>query len=304
MAEIPAPALSNPLRERQAFYLMAAGKYDAAAQAYAKVWPKIDPADEGNLARVGLAYGFSLFKSKLGDNPTLREASAAALLTEAARRASGLAPIKKGADRLVDFSPKRIELAAQGLLAQMGPPLKRVAALQERARLLENAKNEIDDWAEAVIQNHVRLAAALVTAGDAKQARQEMQSALRLAHKLGETSGFLGQATYMTAMNEMALGLSRLDEYRQPDARERATEVKALVDGCLTSYDQIKTAAPALDIQRTKLQVLWAAYAKKIAQQPAAPEVDAVMAGPVALRLRASAPAAWSELNALAKAIR
>jgi hypothetical protein len=229
----------------------------------------------------------------------------------AAARAAKLPVVKKGGDQLVDFEPKRIELAAQGLLGRIGSPTERAQALEARARLLQGAKADVDNWLETTIQNRLSLAELYAQASDWPRASEQMAAALKEANELGQSSGFLGQATYQTAMNEMALGLLHPGSFGSAsaglgDASEEA--LKKLVDGCLNAYEALKTSAqasaPTLDLQRTKLLVLWAAHSAQRSGSSGAKKKEAIAAAlvaPAAGRVRAALPAAWQDVVALAR---
>ena len=284
-----------PIRERRAFYLLAAGRYDEAARAYEKVWPELQKEGDLTLARVGVAYGLSAMKSKAKTATNPRP-----LLMQAAARASKLKPIKKGGDRAVDFDPKRVELAAYGLLGQVGSAAERAQALETRQRILSRSPKSIDKADAVSALNETRLAAAYAEAGDARRARGELLKAAVAAKAVGRSSSYLAETVSQTACEIMAFALAHPDVYRG-DIQDDVGAVAGLVAGFAAAHDALKAPAPFADLQRAKLEILHAAFDRRIAKagDRAKPDLKA----PYAERARKASPEAWKDVERLEKSL-
>jgi hypothetical protein len=237
-----------PFEERRAFYLQAAQKCGPAAEAYAKLLASNHITGDLNLAKANLGYGFCLVKLK-------RDAEARTVLQTSIGYIDRLLVIPKGEDRLIDFQPVRLKCDAYGLLARVGTPAERIAALEKRATLLPQATALYNDGPALEIQNRLQLA-ELYSPKDPAKAAVKMREALALAEKLGDSGQYLSRAVYQTAVNY----LTHVILHRTVYANESGATIKKVVDKILAAYTQQKQPQPVLEYQKAKLQILWAAY--------------------------------------------
>jgi hypothetical protein len=289
ISELPEKVISEPLRERQAFYLSMAGQGAKAAEIYRKVLlsPEVQSSTV-NMAKVNLGYGYALFK--------MRDVVAAqSALNIALDSATKLKTIGKGRERLMDFEPLRIQLIAAGLLSQMGTPEERIRALKIRGQLLSRAKDVIDEWQPNVILNSLRLAELEVPAA----AAAELDVAVQNAQTFASTNGYLGNAIYRTAANALSFGL-----LSPQSVNPKSTgALQELVSKNLAAMDAQKPAPSILVYEKVKLALLWSAYQQKILGHQATPTIQQTLTSDSAQEVKEELPEKWQELEQLAKAL-
>ena len=288
-ADIPAPVL-----ERKALYYAIGGKFAESAEAYKKLFATGQVTGDMNLAKTQLGYGYALLKLK-------KETEARAMLRGSLEAMGRLGVIKKSGDRPIDFEPARIELVGLGFLAQVGSPAERLEAAEKRAFALRKSKKMIDDWQTLLIQNRMQAAELASKTGDASRAAAAMEEALKLAEEFGDGNQYLSNAVFRAASGYLSHALMNRAHYASGQGADR---IRKVVTKTLAAYDAQKTRPAILDVQKQKLRMLWAAYSARVLSKPdpTAPSVNAAVSGLADLR-ESTTPAAYAELEALAKAL-
>lgn len=278
------------IREPQAFYSMSAGLFKEAADLYGELFKAGKISGDLNLAKAQLAYGYSLLKLKRG-------AEAREALRSSLEHSAHLTVLKAGDDRLVDFHPARLELIATGLLSQVTDGAERTTALERRGNLLLRAKDLVDQWQGALVQNRLQLADAESRSHPTKAAAW-MNEALKLAEDFGDKNQYLGQVTYRAGVSYMAHALSHPELYRS----ENPKHLEKVVNRCLEAYLGQKTRPPLLDYQGVKLKILWSAYSARVLGKPLAQNPESVLGANSDLKV--SMPTQWNELENLVAVLR
>ena len=272
----------TPLLERRAFYLQASRNFAEAVKIYQKLLRTDAVKGDLNLAKVYLSYGYCLLKVK-------QESGAQAVLKRSIEFMEKLPAIQKGGDRLVDFQPIRLKMVAYGLLSQVGSTPDRLAALEKRRALLEEASKLNEDHLALVIQNRLQ-AAHLYTQTDPASSAKALREALALAEQLGDSAQgqFLTRAVYQTTLDFLAHGFQYPEFYSSSDRARAATTYQKSIQAYAAQPPQ-----PVWESQKLKLKMLWVAYnAKMNSQKPNADEIR---------NLAQSAPS--RELTSLAEAL-
>lgn len=241
-----------PFTERRAFYLHAARSYAEAADAYRKLFASHQISGDLNLAKAYLAYGFSLFKSR--QEPEAKDA-----LNRSIACADRLKLIEKGGDRAVDFQPMRLKLDAYGLLSRMGTPTERLAALEKRGLLLDEAHGLYEDWLSLAIENRLQMA-KLYSATDPARAAAKMGEAIQFAEQLGDSGQYLSRAVFQATSDYLMHAFAHPQLYRQGDSGK----IRQVVQKNIKAYDSQRQTQPVWDFQKRKIKMLWAGYSAKV----------------------------------------
>jgi len=239
-------------RERLAFYLQAAERFERAAQLYEKLLDQGAIGGDLNLAKLQLAYGYCLYK--MG-----HEKRAQTALNQAWTHARRIPKIPRGKDRLVDFDPRRIQANAFGLLSRLGSTAERLDALEARAALLEQAPGLYEDGQALSILVSLRRA-DLLWAGDRTKAAQELRKALRSAEALGDAGKYNSHAVFRAAVAYLLFGV----KHPQQVSREDGALAQKIVEKCVGAYHDEIFKQPQLEFQKLKLSLLWSAYNAKV----------------------------------------
>jgi hypothetical protein len=283
--KIAPTAYAIPLKEHRAFYLQVAENFSESAEAYKDLLESHAIVGDLNLAKANLSYGYALFKLKKSDE-------AKRVLNESLGYANRLAVIPKGQSRLVDFQPIRLKLNAYGLLSQLGSDSERLQAIQMRAELLPLAKGLFDDGVSLQLQNRLQWA-QLLNKTSPVQAAVQLQQALLLTEKLGDSGQYLSHAVFQSTVDYLAHAVLHPALYQQADT----IRIQKIVDKTLQAYNQQKNTQTALEYQKLKLKLLWAAYGEKDSKSPTLAEFKDIR------REIASTPLYSKELKKLADAL-
>lgn len=302
LASLAEPLRSAPLLEREAFYSMTAGRYAKANELYSRLLKTNAVSGDENLGKVYLANGFVLLKLK-------RASEAKTSLEQALPHIARLSKIPAGGDRMVEFDPDRLRLAALGFLAQAGSASNsqantrtdRIASLEKRLELLKSSKDRVDDWESKVILTYNQLA-DLHSPSEPGKAAELMRQALEWTDSYTDSNPAFGSTAFRATANYLAHGLL----YPQAYGGANGDLIQKLMEKSLKAYDQQKVAQPLLDYQRLKLEILWAVYATRVLGKPvSAPhDLDSLLNSSRSQSLKESLPAQWAELQALASNLR
>ena len=248
---------SVPLREREAFYLEAAGKHREAVERYSELLSSGKIVGDLNLAKAYLNYGHGLWRLK-------REPEARHALVLALEHAGHLHVISRAKDRKIEFNPLRLQLVCYGFLAQLGTDSERLDALEKRGALLLQASAILDDWAPTVIRNLLQEAELLSKAESSKSPRLEeaktrLDEALVAAEKYGDVNQYLGAATFQAAKDYMIFAELHPELSQSADSKR----LMKIVENSLKAYNAQTPMQPQIAFQKSKLEALWSGYAKK-----------------------------------------
>ena len=297
LAKVKPALVAAPMKEREAFDAALAGQYEKSCELYAELFKNSNNVQgDENLAKVNLMYGFALVRAG-------HRASAMLTLQTALAKLKTLKVIPKDHDHAVDFVPARLELIANGLLAQAAlDPKLAAAALQARMRLLKDNAKLLDNAGDSMIQTQLQIAEAWRKT-DPRQMKAALDSALALAEQAGEKTQYLSHAIFRTAVSYLAEAAVRPDLFGAQDA----VRAKKIYEGSLKAYDhQLKKVdQPQLAYQKVKLQLLWSAFVMKVLHAPATGSADlaSVMKSTEAGRVKSESAEQWSELEALARGL-
>lgn len=295
LAELPAGVMTPPFQERLAFYSTFSGEFEKAISLYSQLLrPGASLVQEPrDLARVYLSYGYALFKMR-------RFEEARIALRSSLREASNLKRVSEETGRTLTFEPVRIQLAATGLLSQMGSSQERLQALNERAEFLQKAEQVMEDWRPSVILNHLQRADLHADLKMDSEMVRDLQSAVNEAIAFGETNGYLGQAIFRTAINY--LSMSALN----PKVFSKGKQIQALVSRSLEAMNK-QTPRPAMiESERLKLIVLWWTYQTQVLHEPiqvARKAIGEALVSNEARIVKEELPTKWVELERLSSLI-
>lgn len=290
LSEVPKAEARLELREREAFFLMNAGRFKESAAKYREVLASVDGLNERNRAAIHLSYGYVLLKSG-------QRKAAADALNVAIESAKKLKPVSRTKEKLIDFHPERILLSAYGFLAQCSTGPARTAALESRLALLLEARGLVDEWPTAVIQTRLQIADSL-SGSDEPRAGAAIRLALRETEKYADENQYLGQAVFRATVAGLVESIRRPGSL-QSDDRQR---LKKLVDNSILAFEAQKAESPLLDFQKVQLRILATA-----SQIPVVADrskmFQGVLSSVEAARLKSSAPGRWQDVSNLAVAL-
>ncbi len=292
ISSLPSTERVGPMEERQAFSLAMSQNFKESEQHYQHLIESGQITGNLNLAKINLVLGY--VRAKLG-----KDLSAKAALVVAIENARKLKKEKRRPDQFVDFDPLRVELSAWGLLAQVGTPQERAAALDERFQLLSGAAESIlDDVPSLKIENRVQYASA-ASGFDLKRSAAALSDALKLAESYGERNGFLAMAVTATLTDSLAFALLHQDLYKNADGKE----LRKVTEQVSQAFVSQKEAPIGQDLLHLKLSIFWSAYAHRVQPSFASSTetVTAVMKSELSNRVhREVTELEWSQIEKLA----
>lgn len=244
--------------ERAAFYAVYAENYAKAHAYYTTLLARADfKAQRLNYAKALLGDGYALLKLK-------KLAEAKTILVQAIAVARELKPIPVDAQRLVAFRPERIEMIANGLLAQNLTDVNEQIAFKEaRIRLFEKSEKEMESyatsrsiWSQDLGKDLVQLALLREKANEPAKTAELLARALTISSE-GSPIDPIG---YRTFIDYFALGLAHPKEFRaNPDK-----PVRERMELALKEYKDIhKIEAPQV-YQKLQLELFWTAYRNRV----------------------------------------
>ncbi|HET9240611.1 MAG TPA: hypothetical protein VFO10_25325 [Oligoflexus sp.] len=249
-----------PFQEKAAFYAWNAGKYDSAAEYYAKVMPAL-----GDKARASLwlSHGFVLGKLKRWDEA---EQALQKAITLSQQEKSG-----QGKGIMLVYQPIKVQFVALGLLARLQLPItKKISVLQRRLAMfpgmMDQAKNlhfQDETLSAQWIKETQDLARWQLEAGQKAEGLASLEQALRLTESHGTKYGHLAHTVFVSLKNLMILVR---DQKLEPSASMLATLDKTLA-GTRKEFSEEKNPAAEVRAKWTEVQLI--ALAFQLRQDPA-----------------------------------
>lgn len=311
LSSIPASAQltgwTTPVVERMAFDWMDAGNVKKSAELYLPLLNapsfSTEVKSERNRSVVALSAGFSALKAG-------RNAEAMSALTTAVRHAEIVPKEPKQNDEILEFEPKRVLLAAYGLLAQtqgddassLGTSSVVIDALEKQGELLKENHQLSEDWLSALIENRLQLVQALGLrkAQDEARAVKLMEEALLLSEKYAEQNHDLGQAVFRPTID----GLVFVELHPKLATSLIIRVLNKLKSGSLKAILEQKDRTTFLEVERFKIEILGAAFSEKFANgPPARAAIESLLKTPLTASLQSEDPVRWQELVNLSTAL-
>jgi hypothetical protein len=249
-----------PFQEKAAFYAWNAGKYELAAELYAKVMPAL-----GDKARASLwlSHGFVLGKLKRWDEAE-----------QALQKAVTLSQQEKGGEgkgiNLV-YQPIKVQFVALGLMARLELPItKKISALQKRLAMfpaiMDKAKTlhfQEETLSAQWIKETQDLGRWQLAAGQKAEGLASLEKALSLTESHGTKYGHLAHTVFVSLKNLMILVR---EQKLEPSASMLATLDKTLA-GTRKEFSEEKNPAAEVRAKWTEVQLI--ALAFQLRQDPA-----------------------------------
>ena len=288
IAEVDASEVTPAMRERRAFYLLSAEKYNEASLAYAEFFKTHPPLSSASLAKINLSYGYALLRNH--QTPEARN-----YLDQAVQALDHLSVLERGPERSVEFNPKRLKVFAYGFLAQLGEPNERKIALIKRLEYLRGDANLIEDQKSAMIEAELQIAKFSTT-----DANVYIREALHQSQSLAKESGYLVHGVFVAATAALVEGILHPEAYSASDVKE----VQLLVQNCIHAYENQKISQAFLNYQDLKLKILEAGYLAKMSRRPTPrEEIKTLMNSGLASVIKESLPKEWQEISKLSDAV-
>ncbi len=291
IAEVDSSEVRPAILERRAFYLLSSERYNESVLAYKNFFKELPQLDPISAAKIQLSYGYALLRNHL-------EPEAKTQLTLSIQSLDHLSKLGGGADRPVEFNPKRLKVFAYGFLAQLGTSAERQAALVNRLAILKGDSTLIEDQPSAMIEANLQI--AKLTSYNPKTASSFIREAVKLSESLGKETGHLAHAVFVTSTAALVEGILHPEAYTSEDAKA----VEALVQNSVLAYESQKIAQAYLNYQDLKLKVLNSAYLARLNKKPTPKdEIKSLMSSGLAMGIKESLPKEWQEVSKLSEAI-
>jgi hypothetical protein len=249
-----------PFQEKAAFYAWNAGKFDIAADYYAKVMPVL-----GDKARASLwlSQGYVLGKLKRWNEA---ERSLQKAINLSSQEKGG-----KGEGIHLVYQPLKVQFTALGLMARLELPItKKIAAIQQRLAMFPNILDQAkalhfqDETLSAQqIKETQDLARWQLEAGQKAAGLATLERALELTHAHGTNHGYLAHTIFVSLKNLMILVR---EQKLEPSATMLANLDKAL-EGARKELADEKN--PAAEVRAKWAEVQLIALAFRLRQDPA-----------------------------------
>ena len=199
-----------PYLEKTAFYAVQAKEFEKAIKLYNQLLVQSKDISQVNLSKISLSLAYSYMKA--GKTEESKK-----YFQQSLDLNQSLKPLAADENRMISFQPKRLELIALGLLANIEDDSKvKVEYLNKRIELLgqiiKNPKELTLDEAKVLTQitkHYNQLMQVHEKTGDInnliKTANQGLESALSWAKQTGDAAGSI---VYKTLINYMSLSIS------------------------------------------------------------------------------------------------